>query len=1232
MSKQYFLRDEEIHSVNEDYFRHRDVAKNITRILETNNPPYNIAVIGKWGLGKSSLINLVTDTLMDESEKYIKIDINAWKYEKEVLGKVFLRQVSQELDEKFKPETKQDERKNFFRRIWEFICKKDEKSFSKLFFEQLKASWKFLIVYALVMLIVYAIYKVVVLWNGGELPITLLKFCALVFTGYCRNIAVLLFAPILLACSAQIISDMRKYVLDKAQFRLQEINIEDYEIELQRKIKSIVKEDETLKILIVLDDLDRLSFPKMVEALNALKMFINFHNCIFIVPFDDEIIKSAIESVKNNEYKQYTDSMESELLLDKLFQYKVYLAPLLDYDIKNYAAELCIKNMRGFIEGYCNEELFETVIRKILIHDQVETPRQVKKIVNVFATNMMIARERELNGKVEKGFATSDKGVFAIAKLSVLQADFNEFYDLLFVVPDAIDIVLEMQNTMGKVSNIEIPIELRKYFGIEKEKQNFSKEYIPLLNFLKKTAKYEIVNIMPYLYVAMEDISVLTGSVKQQEFIRAATSGNLTETRRMLKETPQLIESFILHMQQRNYVDDLKNLMKCILQDITQFNPEDRKRVASTIAERAGEIANSWTELDEKDLNYEGLLLGYEVCDNKNEFKKILVKSLSNNYAGRSEEKISAFSKSIRMLDNTELNCFYNYIKRLLDEDLVDLDSFITIKRINKLSNKEWLDQYYKYLIRNISNNKEKSNRVLVELKNTFMQMLAKKDINYCFSELKPLYSTTYITTLFKDYLLGANNLDPDMLNELVRQRIMNKTVDEQEFRMLLKCIDGKMEVVTSRMIDRYITSIIEKGNAVQLICLFAEDNDVNLINNSVREMIKWIFAETNGERVEHLRLLMKVIGDDGREGLLSEIKNACTISKTKTYVNLKKVVEIIADYEWNEFVSYIISLADTIENEEVNDSYIDFVSYCFSRIEKHLTELEINKYVDGLCSKIKQNKCIDTSIKAIKAFVNKVSDEKFLEIESTIFDVVNESNCKEVYLIYTTRLRMFSKKYENIDHLADVCLMAIEYTNLQNEAIETLDEGFRNISKVVKLVGLIINDVNINKTKAYKVVRKFLNNKEISFATKNILLILKKYGKEVTYTILGDNKEEMLDKMTSYIIENVDEFSTKDLLNYINWLIEQDNISYNKSINSLVSSVVDMCDMESEYEEIVEILENMGSHQYRECSKKYLDPIVNLLRKISSVELKRRLVIVARRLRISKEVFSQLPEVLLYE
>lgn len=101
--KKYFIKDASLHSVDKDKFNYADISKVLNKIIETNEPPYNVAIIGKWGLGKSSLINLVTDVYKNKKNEYLIQEINAWKYEKESLGKVFLKQLWQGISgKKFK--------------------------------------------------------------------------------------------------------------------------------------------------------------------------------------------------------------------------------------------------------------------------------------------------------------------------------------------------------------------------------------------------------------------------------------------------------------------------------------------------------------------------------------------------------------------------------------------------------------------------------------------------------------------------------------------------------------------------------------------------------------------------------------------------------------------------------------------------------------------------------------------------------------------------------------------------------------------------------------------------------------------------------------------------------------------------------------------------------------------------------------------------------------------------
>ena len=75
----------------------------------------------------------------------------------------------------------------------------------------------------------------------------------------------------------------------------------DYEIYLENLLKEYDKKNADKKILVVVDDLDRLSADKIVEALDALKLFMEYERFIFIVPFDDDDERDRLDLLVSRE-------------------------------------------------------------------------------------------------------------------------------------------------------------------------------------------------------------------------------------------------------------------------------------------------------------------------------------------------------------------------------------------------------------------------------------------------------------------------------------------------------------------------------------------------------------------------------------------------------------------------------------------------------------------------------------------------------------------------------------------------------------------------------------------------------------------------------------------------------------------------------------------------------------------------------------------------------------------
>ena len=77
--KKYFIKDSELKTIEEDRLNQKDVVKNLNLIIDNTKPPFNVALTGKCGIGKSSIINLLLNKYENDTENYNIEKINVWK-------------------------------------------------------------------------------------------------------------------------------------------------------------------------------------------------------------------------------------------------------------------------------------------------------------------------------------------------------------------------------------------------------------------------------------------------------------------------------------------------------------------------------------------------------------------------------------------------------------------------------------------------------------------------------------------------------------------------------------------------------------------------------------------------------------------------------------------------------------------------------------------------------------------------------------------------------------------------------------------------------------------------------------------------------------------------------------------------------------------------------------------------------------------------------------------------
>ena len=118
----------------------------------------------------------------------------------------------------------------------------------------------------------------------------------------------------------------------------------------RRDFTEMIEKSDIEKLVVIIDDLDRCTPERLIENLEAIKLFLNFDKTAFIIGADPRIVKHAIE------FRYKTDRIENASDLDtrnerivsdyleKLIQLPYTLPKLSDHEVETYMTLLFCKN------------------------------------------------------------------------------------------------------------------------------------------------------------------------------------------------------------------------------------------------------------------------------------------------------------------------------------------------------------------------------------------------------------------------------------------------------------------------------------------------------------------------------------------------------------------------------------------------------------------------------------------------------------------------------------------------------------------------------------------------------------------------------------------------------------------------------------------------------------------------------------------------------------------------
>ena len=224
--------------------------------------------------------------------------------------------------------------------------------------------------------------------------------------------------------------------------------IADLKREFEEAVKVKLKNENKNRMVVFIDDLDRLQPEKAVELLEILKVFLDIENSIYVLAVDYSVVSQGIK----NKFGGNVSVEKGKSFFDKIIQLP-FKVPLNQYNVIEYIRSL-LKGVGVEVEN--DDVLFQ--YEKLIRLSIGRNPRSIKRLFNSFMLINMVAIKKDI---FEKKYEQHMKKVlFAIL---CMQMQYDKLYEYIVEERDSID--EEGVRFFNKLQNVE---NLKDLLKIEK--------------------------------------------------------------------------------------------------------------------------------------------------------------------------------------------------------------------------------------------------------------------------------------------------------------------------------------------------------------------------------------------------------------------------------------------------------------------------------------------------------------------------------------------------------------------------------------------------------------------------------------------------------------------------------------------------------------------------------------------------------------------------------------------
>lgn len=355
-----FLEDRPLEEEKLDNLRfgHDEIAETLADTIKSCPTPFTIGLFGGWGSGKSTIANKISSDYLDDIET-VKFDV--WKYEGDSLRRSFLKEFAEatNTEEEISVRNTKD------------VIRKEQEGFTIDY----KATIQLFFIFLFGIILSAFFYQVIP--SLTLLPISVILFLA----GLSKDYLIKTVFP----------RKGSSYIDSKFS--------EPHEFE--KEFQKLLRNQDSKRILITFDNLDRVSDREVMITLNTIRTFLepeketldskNATNPVFLVPCDDKAIKKHIDS-----YYSPTQNYDSNKFLRKFFDSVIEIDDFQTSDLENYTKQQLEKTGA---EGL-NNDTVSWLIKKSFR----DSPRRIKQFINLSLQYYILIEKRQRNGDFQSGF------------------------------------------------------------------------------------------------------------------------------------------------------------------------------------------------------------------------------------------------------------------------------------------------------------------------------------------------------------------------------------------------------------------------------------------------------------------------------------------------------------------------------------------------------------------------------------------------------------------------------------------------------------------------------------------------------------------------------------------------------------------------------------------------------------------------------------------------------------